>query len=132
MLLVFFTGNTAFIYNLYINMDHEIRPWGQFWVLEDAPSHKVKRIEVNPGGRLSYQYHQHRSEIWTIISGTATITLEGEIRDYQAGEVIKIPLSAKHRVANNGTGLLVLVEVQLGTYFGEDDIIRIEDDYKRK
>ncbi len=115
-----------------MSMDHEFRPWGQFWVLEDAPTHKVKRIEVNPGSRLSYQYHLHRSEIWTVISGTATVTLEGEIIELAAGEVIKIPLSAKHRVANNGTDILIIVEVQLGTYFGEDDIIRIEDDYKRE
>ncbi len=112
-------------------MNHEVRPWGQFWVLEDAPTHKVKRILVNPGGRLSYQYHLHRSEIWTIVSGNALITLEGKNETYSAGDVIHIPLSAKHRVANTGTEPLVFIEVQLGSYFGEDDIIRIEDDYQR-
>lgn len=111
--------------------DHEIRPWGQFWVLADEETHKVKRIEVNPGGRLSYQYHHHRSEVWTVVSGMATVTLEGETQMYGPGEVIRIPLSAKHRVANTGDTPLVFVEVQLGTYFGEDDIVRIEDDYER-
>jgi mannose-6-phosphate isomerase len=115
-----------------ITLLYEERPWGAFWVLEDAPTHKVKRIEVKPGGRLSYQYHHYRSEVWTIIAGTATITLEGETSDFHAGEVVKIPLSAKHRMANNGTELLVIIEVQQGSYFGEDDIVRIEDDYNRK
>lgn len=113
-------------------MNHEIRPWGHFWVLEDADTHKVKRIEVSPGGRLSYQYHHHRSEVWTVVSGVATVTLEGNTKDYQTGAVIQIPLSARHRVANNGTEPLVFIEVQLGTYFGEDDIVRIDDDYERK
>lgn len=113
-------------------MNHEIRPWGQFWVLEDSDTHKVKRIEVNPGGRLSYQYHHHRSEVWTVVAGTATVTLEDDTRDYKAGEVIQIPLSARHRVANTHEMPLVFIEVQLGTYFGEDDIVRIEDDYERK
>jgi mannose-6-phosphate isomerase len=113
-------------------IDHEIRPWGQFWVLADEETHKVKRIEVNPGGRLSYQYHHHRSEVWTVVSGMATVTLEDETHVYGPGEVIRIPLSAKHRVANTGEIPLVFVEVQLGTYFGEDDIVRIEDDYERR
>lgn len=111
---------------------HDIRPWGQYWVLEDTDNHKVKHIEVNPGGRLSYQYHHHRSEIWTVVAGIATVTLEGDVKEYKKGEVVMIPLGAKHRVQNAGTELLELIEVQLGTYFGEDDIIRIEDDYERQ
>lgn len=113
-------------------MENETRPWGSFWVLSDTETHKVKRIEVIPGGRLSYQYHKFRSEVWTIVSGTATVTLDGIIKEFHAGEVAIIPLSSKHRVANNGTETLVIVEVQLGTYFGEDDIIRLEDDYARQ
>lgn len=113
-------------------MEHEVRPWGQFWVLADTDTHKVKRIEVNPGGRLSYQFHYKRSEVWTVVQGIATVTIDGETKDYEQNQVIQIPLGAKHRVANNGTVALVFVEVQLGTYFGEDDIIRIEDDYERK
>jgi len=112
-------------------MEHDLRPWGKYWVLEDKETHKVKRIEVNPGGRLSYQYHNHRSEVWTIISGVATVTLEGEEKEYLPGQVVQIPVLAKHRVANYGTEVLTFVEVQFGTYFGEDDIIRLQDDYAR-
>ncbi len=112
-------------------MEHDIRPWGEYWVLEDSDTHKVKRILVKPGGRLSYQYHHHRSEVWTVVSGQATVTLEGVQQVLQAGEVIKIPVLAKHRVANNSEEFLVIIEVQLGTYFGEDDIIRLDDDYSR-
>ncbi len=110
---------------------HDVRPWGQYWVLEDSKTHKVKRIEVNPGGRLSYQYHHHRSEVWTIVSGVARITLEGNVCDFDPGQVIQIPQGTKHRVENPGADILTIIEVQLGSYFGEDDIVRIEDDYKR-
>lgn len=112
-------------------MEHDVRPWGEYWVLEDAETHKVKRIEVKPGGRLSYQYHHHRSEIWTVIHGIATVTLEGNISTYGPGEVVRIPVTAKHRVANEGQDPLVIIEVQYGSYFGEDDIIRLDDDYAR-
>ena len=112
-------------------MEHDIRPWGEFWVLEDKATHKVKRIEVKSTGRLSYQFHHHRSEIWTIVSGVATVTLEGVEKEYHAGEVVRIAVLAKHRVANYGKEPLIIIEVQLGTYFGEDDIIRLEDDYSR-
>ncbi len=110
---------------------YDVRPWGRYWVLEDNKSHKVKRIEVDPAGRLSYQYHHHRSEVWTIVSGVARITLEGIVCDFQPGQVIQIPQGAKHRVENPGKDILTIIEVQLGSYFGEDDIIRIEDDYQR-
>lgn len=112
-------------------MEHDVRPWGEFWVLEDKTTHKVKRIEVKPGGRLSYQYHHHRSEVWTIVSGIATVTIEGVETEHRPNEVVQIPALAKHRVANQGTEPLVIIEVQLGSYFGEDDIIRLEDDYSR-
>lgn len=111
---------------------HDVRPWGQYWVLEDTETHKVKHIEVNSGGRLSYQYHHHRSEIWTIVAGVATVTLEDTVTEYKKGEVVMIPQGARHRVQNTGSELLEIIEVQLGTYFGEDDIIRIEDDYARQ
>jgi mannose-6-phosphate isomerase len=113
-------------------MEHDERPWGKYFVLEDAPTHKVKRIEVKPGGRLSYQYHHKRSEVWTIVQGKARITLNDVDTDYATGNVIEIPLNAKHRIMNIGEETLVFVEVQLGTYFGEDDIVRIEDDYNRE
>lgn len=113
-------------------MEHDERPWGKYFVLEDKTTHKVKRIEVKPGGRLSYQYHHKRSEVWTIVQGKARMTLNDVDTDHVAGNVIEIPLKAKHRIMNIGEKTLIFVEVQLGTYFGEDDIIRIEDDYNRK
>jgi len=112
-------------------MEHDVRPWGEYFVLEDSNTHKVKRIEVKPGGRLSYQYHQKRSEVWTIVRGKGTITLNDEVNKYHPGDVIEIPQGAKHRIENRGEEVLVFIEVQLGSYFGEDDIVRIEDDYDR-
>lgn len=112
-------------------MEVENRPWGSYYVLEDAETHKVKRIEVNIDGRLSYQYHKHRAEVWTIIQGKAIITLNDEEKEYHAGDVAIIPLGAKHRIKNIGNEPLVFIEVQHGTYFGEDDIIRLDDDYNR-
>lgn len=112
-------------------MEHDIRPWGEYWVLEDTDSHKVKRIQVNPGGRLSLQYHFKRSEVWTIISGVGTITINDQIREYAPGQVALIPQGAHHRIENKTNEPLIFIEVQYGSYFGEDDIVRIEDDYNR-
>jgi mannose-6-phosphate isomerase len=114
-----------------IQIEHDSRPWGEYWVIEDAISHKVKKIQVNPGGRLSYQYHFKRSEVWTVVSGVARITLDGTIKDYFVGETAIIPLGMHHRVENPIEEPLIFIEVQHGTYFGEDDIVRIEDDYQR-
>ena len=113
-------------------MEHDIRPWGEYWVLEDAETHKVKKIKVNPGGRLSLQYHHKRAEVWTIVSGIGTVTIDNEIKDYKAGEVAQIPLGAVHRIENKTSEPVFFIEVQYGSYFGEDDIVRIEDDYNRK
>jgi mannose-6-phosphate isomerase len=107
------------------------RPWGKYYVLEDEENYKLKRIEVNVGHRLSYQYHHHRQEFWTVVQGEAVVVLDGEEHVVKYGESIFIPLGAKHRIENRGTELLVFIEVQTGTYFGEDDIIRLEDDYAR-
>lgn len=107
------------------------RPWGQYFVLLDDVHCKVKRIFVEPHQRLSYQYHMYRSEVWTIVEGTALVTLNEEEITLYAGDVIKIPVESRHRIKNNGDTLLIFVEVQLGSYFGEDDIIRIQDDYNR-
>ena len=109
----------------------ENRPWGSYTILEDTDIYKVKRIEVQPGQRLSYQYHFKREENWTIVKGRATIVLNGKEIIKNVGENIFIPLGAKHRMVNNTTQLVVFIEVQTGTYFGEDDIVRLEDDYKR-
>ena len=109
----------------------ESRPWGMYEVLLDSPECKVKRISVAPGARLSYQYHTKRREQWTVIKGDLTIVLDDEKVFRNAGESITIPLGAKHRAWNETDELVQFIEVQTGDYFGEDDIIRIEDDYKR-
>jgi len=109
----------------------EYRPWGKFEILSDSDDCKVKRITVISGGRLSYQYHYKRSEVWTVVSGTATMTLDDEVSNHIYGETILIPQGTKHRVENKQSEDLVFIEVQHGSYFGEDDIIRIEDDYNR-
>ena len=112
--------------------EHDERPWGCYLVLDDdAPDHKVKRMVVHPGKRLSYQRHAKRSEHWFIVSGEARVTLDGADIDLQPGEAIDIPQGSAHRIANPGSADLVFVEVQHGTYFGEDDIERLEDDFGR-
>ena len=107
------------------------RPWGFYEVLSDAADHKVKRITVYPGKRLSLQRHQKRSEHWYIVKGSAVMTLDNRGISMQAGDSIDIPLRAPHRIQNPGTENLVLIEVQRGEYFGEDDIERLEDDFGR-
>jgi mannose-6-phosphate isomerase-like protein (cupin superfamily) len=108
------------------------RPWGNYTVLsDDAPDHKVKRIVVHPGKRLSYQRHSRRAEHWFIVAGTAQVTLDGAEFQLAAGEAIDIPIEGAHRIANQGESDLVFIEVQHGTYFGEDDIVRLEDDFGR-
>jgi mannose-6-phosphate isomerase len=114
-----------------ISIESEERPWGRFFVLHNERTYKLKRIEVDPGGRLSYQYHLKRAEAWTIVEGKGKIILDGIEKDYRKGETILIPQGVKHRIQNNSNEKLVFIEVQTGTYFGEDDIVRIEDDYNR-
>ena len=113
-------------------IEKEERPWGRYFVLQDEPTYKVKRIEVEPDQRLSYQYHFKRSEAWTMVLGEAVITLDGVEQTYKEGATILIPVGVKHRIENRSDSLVVFIEVQTGTYFGEDDIVRIEDDYNRK
>ncbi len=113
------------------NLEKEERPWGCYYVIHDEPTYKLKRIEVNPGQRLSYQYHFNRSEAWTIVKGGAVITLDGILKYCDTGQTILIPSAMKHRIENKSKEVLVFIEVQTGTYFGEDDIVRIEDDYNR-
>jgi mannose-1-phosphate guanylyltransferase/mannose-6-phosphate isomerase len=109
----------------------ETRPWGGFEVLADPPHYKVKQITVDPGARLSYQSHERREEHWVIIAGQAEVTLDDQVHELRAGEHLRIPRRAKHRIKNSGRDTLVFVEVQTGEYFGEDDIIRYQDDYNR-
>jgi mannose-6-phosphate isomerase len=110
---------------------YDERPWGSFTVLDEGEGFKVKRIEVLAEKRLSYQKHARRAEHWFIVSGTARITLDGEEIIKQAGEAIDISIGAAHRVENPGKELLVFIEVQQGDYLGEDDIVRLEDDFGR-
>ena len=113
------------------SIEKEERPWGRFFVIHDEPNYKLKRIEVDPGKRLSYQYHNRRSEVWTIVEGEAIVTIEGKVQRIQKGDTILIPKRAKHRIENEKQKKVVFIEVQLGSYFGEDDIVRIDDDYNR-
>lgn len=107
------------------------RPWGYFEVLEERVTHKTKRIVVYSGQRLSYQSHTKREETWVFIKGKGILTLDGEDIPVSKGSVIKIPFGVKHRINNTSDGHLEFIEIQTGDYFGEDDIIRYEDDYGR-
>lgn len=109
----------------------EYRPWGYFEILKDTDFFKSKVIRVNPHAQLSYQSHAKREEHWTITRGAGEVVLNDQIIPVKAGTHIHIPLGAKHRMRNNTDEMLEFVEVQLGTYFGEDDIVRYQDDYKR-
>jgi mannose-6-phosphate isomerase len=117
--------------NMILSKEFEHRPWGCYYVIHDEPTYKLKRIEVLPKGSLSYQYHHKRSEAWTIVEGTGTITLDGVKQEYSAGMTILIPQGAKHRIENFTDKKVVFIEVQTGTYFGEDDIVRLDDIYNR-
>jgi mannose-6-phosphate isomerase-like protein (cupin superfamily) len=109
----------------------EQRPWGQYQVLCDEAAFKAKRITVLPGAQLSYQSHAHREERWIIVRGQGEVVLDEQIIPIRSGDEVKIPVGAKHRIRNNGTENIDFIEVQLGTYFGEDDIVRYSDDYGR-
>lgn len=112
--------------------ESERRPWGGFTVLDEGDGYKVKRIDVYPEKRLSYQQHERRSEHWFVVRGTAKVTLNGEDFLVKTGEAVDIAAGDAHRVANpDERELLVFIETQTGDYFGEDDIIRLEDDFGR-
>jgi len=107
------------------------RPWGTFTVLDEGNNFKVKRIEVLPGKRLSYQKHSQRAEHWVVVQGTAKVTLDDRQSILASGEAIDIGIGSAHRVENPGTDTLVFIEVQRGSYLGEDDIVRLQDDFGR-
>lgn len=113
----------------YISKDK--RPWGEYFVIHDEKNYKIKRIEVNPSSRLSYQYHNGRAETWVIINGKARVIIDESSELYEAGDTILIPRKSKHRIENITDEILVFIEIQTGDYFDEDDIIRVEDDYNR-
>jgi mannose-1-phosphate guanylyltransferase/mannose-6-phosphate isomerase len=113
------------------------RPWGYYQALDRGAQYQVKRIVVNPGARLSLQKHQHRAERWTVVEGTAEVTVGADRTSLQTtrlavGGHVKIPKGAIHRMANPGTTPMTIIEVQTGEYLGEDDIVRLEDDYGRQ
>jgi len=107
------------------------RPWGTFTVLDEGRDFKVKRIEVFPGKRLSYQKHAQRAEHWVVVQGTANVTIDNQEVVLEAGQAIDIAIGAAHRVENPGEQTLLFIEVQRGDYLGEDDIVRLQDDFGR-
>jgi mannose-1-phosphate guanylyltransferase / mannose-6-phosphate isomerase len=107
------------------------RPWGSYQSIDSGPRFQVKRIVVKQGGRLSLQRHHHRAEHWIVVRGTARVTIGDETKTIHENESTYIPIGAKHRLENPGKIDLELIEVQTGSYLGEDDIVRIEDDYRR-
>lgn len=107
------------------------RPWGSWHILDEGDGFKVKRIEVLPHSRLSYQTHEFRSEEWIVVSGRATCVVDGETVVAETGQIVHIDVRQPHRITNADDELLVIIEVQQGPYCGEDDICRLEDDYGR-
>lgn len=107
------------------------RPWGEYKIIDDKANYKVKVIAVRPGQRLSYQSHERREEHWVVVEGEGLFTLNDTEKPVKAGTYVKIPAKAKHRIQNVGKSELIFIEVQLGSYFGEDDIQRFQDDYNR-
>ena len=107
------------------------KPWGSFEIIDEGAKYKVKKIIVNPGGKLSLQSHKHRSEHWLIASGSAEVILDEKIHSLGENDNIFIPQGSKHRLTNPGKIDLSLIEVQSGSYVGEDDIVRFEDMYGR-
>ena len=107
------------------------RPWGTFAVIDEGENFKVKRIEVLPGKRLSYQKHAQRAEHWVVVQGTAKVTLDDRDIMVTTGQAIDIAVGSAHRVENPRDELLIIIEVQRGSYLGEDDIVRLQDDFGR-
>jgi mannose-6-phosphate isomerase len=111
--------------------EHSQRPWGSYMVLTEGDDFKVKTIEVHPGRRLSYQKHARRAEHWFMVAGEGVVTLDGREVPVHRGDAVDVGIGVAHRIHNTGSAPLVFVEVQHGDYFGEDDIVRLEDDYGR-
>jgi len=107
------------------------RPWGWYETVSEAPGFKIKRIGVHPGQQLSLQKHRHRSEHWVVVQGTAHVTLDDQVFDLTVGQACDIALGQVHRLTNQTTGAVEIVEVQFGDELREDDIIRLSDDYGR-
>jgi mannose-6-phosphate isomerase-like protein (cupin superfamily) len=114
-----------------VAIERDDRPWGYYEVVDEGPGFKVKRICVRPGCRLSYQRHQYRAEHWYVVSGNGVATVDDQQLRVTAGSTVQVDAGARHRVANDGDVELTFIEVQTGSYFGEDDIERFDDDYGR-
>jgi len=111
---------------------YESRPWGFYVILSEDKYSKVKRIQVFPNQKLSYQMHHKRNEVWTIVQGSGYVVIDDLVQRVGNGSVVHIPAGRKHRIANDNESVpLVFIEVQYGEYFGEDDIVRFQDDYNR-
>ena len=107
------------------------RPWGYYQGVDAGPRYQVKRIVVKPGGQLSLQKHHHRAEHWVVVKGTAQVVVNDTVSTVYENELIYVPLGSVHRLSNPGKIPLELIEVQVGSYLGEDDIVRLDDIYKR-
>jgi mannose-6-phosphate isomerase len=114
-----------------VTIKHDDRPWGSYDVVDAGEGFQVKRITVSPGQRLSYQRHTHRAEHWYVVAGKGVVTLDDQERGVEPGDTVEIALGAAHRAANPGSVDFVFIEIQTGSYFGEDDIQRLHDDYDR-
>ncbi len=112
-------------------MTAETKPWGSYSILFKSADYQVKRVEVGPGHRLSLQKHAKRAEKWIIVGGAGEATLGSKKIPVERGSVVDIPVEAVHRIQNTGKEVLVFIEVQFGAYLGEDDIVRLNDDYHR-
>lgn len=109
----------------------ENRPWGSFTVIDEHRGYKVKRLSVFPGKRLSSQMHHHRAEHWVVVAGKALVTVNGIDKVLEVNQSIFIPAQSQHRLENISSDELILIEVQVGSYLGEDDIVRFDDDFGR-
>lgn len=125
------TSNQTSVEAFAVRGETDERPWGRYEVLEESPGFKVKRLEVKPGERLSLQRHSRRSEHWVVVEGIADVVCGDRELQLKTGEHIHIPPGTNHRLGNSTKTGLALIEVQLGDYLGEDDIVRLEDDYER-
>jgi mannose-6-phosphate isomerase len=107
------------------------RPWGDYQVVDEGDGYQVKRISVRPGHRISYQRHRMRAEHWFVVCGHGVVTVDDTDRPVSRGSTVEIPTGAAHRIGNDGDAVLTFIEVQTGSYLGEDDIERLDDDYDR-
>ncbi len=119
------------MFNKFPNLSVEKRPWGTFFVLQDEPHFKLKRIVIDPQQRLSLQKHHKREEHWLVTQGQGIVTVGEQEHDVKAGAYIHIAKGTVHRISNPFKEPVEFIEVQLGEYFGEDDIVRLQDDYNR-